>query len=180
MSYCNQAGPLSSRCPWTQGTKQRSAVRLSLQPRLLPPRTPVPELRDTHIPSHLEAFRLPFLLPRTPHHPPAPRSFLFNIQGSAKAPPLPREPAGVALVNTDSTGSHPTSLFSNSLLFFLNVYPPEGDLMYTVFHPDYHDLKLFKWLVYLRIFPSRVCAQGRRGRGRDLTHFWLLSCLQDI
>ena len=65
-------GPLSPRCPCTQGTKQRSAVRLSLQPRLLPPRTPVPELRDTYIPSHLEAFCLPFLLPRTPYHPLAP------------------------------------------------------------------------------------------------------------
>ena len=126
MSCCNRAGPLSS-CPWTQGTKHRSAVWLSLQPRLLPPRTPVPELLGTHVPSHLEAFGLPFLLPRTPHHPPAPRGFLFNIQGSAKRH-LPTEPTGVALVNINSAGSHPTSLFSNSLLFFLNVYHPEGDL----------------------------------------------------
>lgn len=99
-----------------QGTKQRSAVRLSLQPRLLPPRTPVPELRDTHIPSHLEAFKAPFLLPRTPHTP-APGLSLQHSGNQLRGTSHPREPAG-RLVNTDSTGSHPTSLFSNSLLFF--------------------------------------------------------------
>lgn len=66
-----------------------------------------------------------------PSPPPAPRGFLFNIQGSAKKH-LPREPTGVALVNTDSAGSHPTSLFSNSLLFFLNVYHPDGDLSFQL------------------------------------------------
>lgn len=81
--------PLSPRCPCTQGTKQRSAVRLSLQPRLLPPRTPVPELRDTYIPSHLEAFCLPFLLPRTPYHPLPPGAFssTFKAQLRGTSPP---------------------------------------------------------------------------------------------
>ena len=69
----------------------------------------------------------PIQVSTIPHHPPAPRGFLFNIQGSAKRH-LPTEPTGVALVNINSAGSHPTSLFSNSLLFFLNVYHPEGDL----------------------------------------------------
>lgn len=104
-------------------TEERSAVWLSLQPRLLR-LGPQPLSRVT--PTCLLTWR-PFAYRSSCRGPlTSPWGFLFNIQGSAKRR-LPREPTSVALGNADATGSHPTSLFSNSLLFCLNFYHPEGD-----------------------------------------------------
>ena len=109
-------------------TEERSAVRLSPQPRVLRP-GPQPLGRVT--PTSLLTWR-PFAYRSSGRGPlTTPRGFLFNIQGSAHGR-LPGEPTGVAPGNADATGSHPTSLFSNSLLFFLNFYHPEGDLSFQL------------------------------------------------